>query len=318
MNVKTVLTFIAVGLGLLFLAWEGLMNSDTLDATQKSTKSAKLEKPISPPLIESLHSGNSLIHLSDNRLSLAITKQPLQEVAKAIAQQAQLSIIFDKEMPNPNIDMKFSNLPVQQGLQRLFENYDTFFFYSTDKETVAKLTTVWVYPQGQGQRLAPVPSPIAARANELIQDTTDTDAARRASAIANLVEQQGSAATEAVQNALIDPDERVRIEALHAALLAQIDLPLDTLKDLAVRDTSAKIRSIALAGLVNRSEQGAIELSDILEVLKLAQKDTDPEVSELAVQLIKSLEEASTDPDNQESQEQSPDPQSEWKPQDAN
>jgi HEAT repeat protein len=77
-----------------------------------------------------------------------------------------------------------------------------------------------VYPQGHGQRLAPIPSPIG-RANELLQDTTDTDAAKRASAIANLVEQQGSAVTEAVQNALIDPDKHVRIEALHSALLAQ-------------------------------------------------------------------------------------------------
>lgn len=318
MNVKSVLIFIAVGLGFLFLAWEGLMNSDTLDVTQKSTKSAKLEKHIRPNLIESQHAGSSLIHFSDNQLSLAITKQPLQEVAKAIAQQAKFSIMFDQEMANPNIDMKFSNLPIQQGLQRLFENYDTFFFYSNHKETGAKLTTVWVYPQGQGQRLVPIPSPIAARANELLQDTTDTDAAKRASAIANLVEQQGSAATEAVQNALIDPDERVRIEALHSALLAQIDLPLDTLKDLAVRDTSAKIRSIALAGLVNRSEQGAIELSDVLEVLRIAQQDTDPEVSALAVQLIKSLEEASADPENQESQEQSLDPQLEWRLQNAN
>ncbi len=318
MNVKIVLIFIAVGLGFLFFAWEGLMNSDTLDVTQKSTKSAKLEKHISPTLIESLHSGSSLIHLSDNQLSLAITKQPLQEVAKAIAQQAKLSIIFDKEIPNPNIDMKFSNLPVQLGLQRLFENYDTFFFYSNHKGTVAKLTTVWVYPQGQGQRLAPIPSPIAARTNELIKDTTDIDATRRSSAIASLVEQQGSAATEAVQNALMDPDERVRIEALHSALLAQIDLPLDALKDLAVRDTSAKIRSIALAGLVNRFEQGAIELSEVMETLKIVQKDTDPEVSELAVQLIKSLEEASSDPENQESQEQSLNPQLEWRPQNAN
>ncbi len=276
-----------------------------------------MEKHIRPTLIESLHSGGSLIHFSDNQLSLAITKQPLQDVAKAIAQQAKFSIMFDQEMANPNIDMKFSNLPIQQGLQRLFENYDSFYLYSNHKKTVAKLTAVWVYPQGHGQRLAPIPSPIA-RANALIQDTTDTDAARRASAIANLVEQQGSAATEAVQNALIDPDERVRIEALHSALLAQIDLPLDTLKDLAVRDTSAKIRSIALAGLVNRSEQGSIELSDVLEVLKIAQQDTDPEVSELAVQLIKSLEEASADPENQEPQEQSLDPQLEWRLQNAN
>jgi hypothetical protein len=102
-NVKTVLIFIADGLGFLFLAWEGLMNSDTLDVTQKSTKSAKLEKHIRPNLRERLHSGSSLIHFSDNQLSLAITQQPLQDVVKAIAQQAKLSIMFDQEMANPNI-----------------------------------------------------------------------------------------------------------------------------------------------------------------------------------------------------------------------
>jgi len=46
----------------------------------------------------------------------------------------------------------------------------------------------------------------------------------------------------------MNPDERVRIEALHSALLSQMDLPLDIIKALAQHDVSAKIRSIALAG----------------------------------------------------------------------
>lgn len=318
MNGKTVLIFVVIGIGVLLLASEGFMNGGTLKVMPKKSDYASLEKNMRTDLLETVHSEPFFIDLSNNQLSLSISKQPLQKVADAIAQQARISIIFDRDMPNPDIDMKLSNLPVQQGLQQLFENYDSFFFYSNEKQRIARLRTVWVYPQGQGQKLAPVSSPIAAHSNEQIQDTIDPEADKRASAIASLVEQQGSAASERVQNALMDPDERVRMQALHSALLAQIDLPLDTLKDLAQRDASAKIRSIALAGLVNRSEQGAFELSDVLEVLSMAQKDNDSEVSELAIQLTKSVEEASADPESQELQQQSLDPQLEWRPLEAN
>jgi len=108
------------------------MNSKILEVTSKSIESAKLEDNIRPILIENLDSEISLVHVSNNELSLAITRQPLQEVAKAIARQAKISIVFDKEMPNPFIDLKFSNLAVRH---RVCKDYlrITILFYSNFK-----------------------------------------------------------------------------------------------------------------------------------------------------------------------------------------
>jgi type II secretory pathway component GspD/PulD (secretin) len=239
-----------------------------------------------------------------NHLSLEASGHPLQDIAYKIAQQSGITIVMSEAIANPTTTIQFHDLSIEQGLHRLFENYDIFFFYTRNDAKSARLATVWVYPQGQGKKLAPVSPSIATRADENIQDITDADSInKRASAITNMVEQQGSAATEIAKNALTDPDELIRIQALDAALRAQIDLPPDTLKDLAQNDASAKIRSIALAGLFDRSVNGSIGTSDILDTLATAQKDDDPEVSELAAQLMKSLEEPSAQPSEQESQE---------------
>lgn len=240
---------------------------------------------------------------TSNRLSLEASSHPLQAIVDKIAQQSEITIIMSEAMANPPITIQFHELSIEQALHRLFENYDVFFFYTRGNGKSARLASVWVYPQGQGKKFAPTSPPIAEHANETPQNTTDADPVKRASAIANLVEQQGSGATEIVQNALTDPDERIRIHALDAALRAQIDLPPDTFIDLAQNDASAKIRSIALVALFKRSEDGLIKSADMLETLVAAQKDNDPEVSDLAAQLMKSLEESLTEPSEQESQE---------------
>lgn len=258
------------------------------------------------------------ILFTSNHLSLEASSHPLQAIVDKIVQQSGITIIVSEAIANSPITIQFHDLSIEQGLQRLFENYDIFFFYSRDNDKSTRLANVWVYPQGQGKKLAPISSSIAAHTNEPIEvhesemtkDTMDSDPVKRASAIANLVDEQGNAAAEIVQNALTDPDENIRIHALDAALRARLDLPLDTLMDLAQNDASATIRSIALAGLFNRSEGDSIKSSDILEILLTAQKDDAPEVSELATQYMKSLEEASEPNERkpQEIQEQSMDP----------
>ncbi|WAK02804.1 HEAT repeat domain-containing protein [Methylobacter sp. YRD-M1] len=248
---------------------------------------------------------------TSNHLSLASSSHPLQDIVDKITQQSGITIVMSEAIANPTTTLQFHDLSIEQGLHRLFENYDIFFFYTRDDGKSTRLATVWVYPQGRGKKFAPISPPIATLTNESIKDITDADSVKRATAITNLVEQQGSAATEIVKNALTDPDELIRIQTLDAALRAQIDLPLDTLTDLAQNDASAKIRSIALAGLFNRSANGLIGSSDILDALATAQKDDDPEVSELAAQLMQSLEETPTESneqESQESQEQSMDP----------
>ena len=291
MNVKTASVFIVIGLGLLFLIWEGQMNSGISVGRLKNTNSAELENNIRPVLKASLHSERLLIHLSDNQLSLVVTNQPLQEVAKAIAQQANLGIIFDKDVPNPNIDIQFSNLSIQQGLQRVFENYDTFFLYSNSKGTLTKLATIWVYPQGKGEILSPIPAVAISSNPQLALNTNDPEPHQRASAVRLAIEHNGQDAEDVLQTALDDPEEIVRINALQAATDSAIAMPMDRLNDLALYDPSAAVRSMAISSLLKQFEEGRIAPSDVASIVDLAQSDPEPIVSELANQIIASLDE---------------------------
>lgn len=313
-----------IAIGFIVWLWTNQPNSITEQATNDSQYSGSAlgsvaQNRTATDAAQSPSPSSLYILFTSNYLSLEASSQPLQAVVDKIVQQSGITIMISEAIANSPITIQFHDLSIEQGLQRLFENYDIFFFYSRNNDKSARLVNVWVYPQGQGKKLAPISSSIAARTNEPIavhesemtQGTMDSDPVKRASAIANLVDQQGSAAAEIVQNALTDPDENIRIHALDAALRARLDLPLDTLTDLAQNDASATIRSIALAGLFNRSEGGSVKSSDILEILLTAQKDDAPEVSELATQFMKSLEEALAEPNerkSQEAQEQSMDP----------
>lgn len=317
----------AITIGFIFWLWPNLPNPVT-EQTKRESGAANSSQVLVPPhsdsasgsVVQDKISNNTAqppnpspfyVLFASNHLSLEASSHPLQDIVDKIAQQSGITIVMNEAIANPTTTIQFHDLSIDQGLHRLFENYDIFFFYTRNDGKSARLATVWVYPQGQGKKFAPISPPVATRTNENIKDITDADSVKRATAISNLVEQQGSAATEIVKNALTDPDELIRIQTLDAALRAQIDLPLDTLTDLAQNDASAKIRSIALAGLFNRSANGLIGSSDILDTLATAQKDDDPEVSELAAQLMKSLEETPTQPSEQEyqeSQEQSMDP----------
>jgi type II secretory pathway component GspD/PulD (secretin) len=310
----------AMTIGFIFWLWPDLPSPVT-EQTKRESGAANSSQAFVPPhsdpasgsVVQDKISNNTAqpsnpspfyVLFTSNHLTLETSSHPLQDIVDKIAQQSGITIVMSEAIANPATTIQFHDLSIEQGLHRLFENYDIFFFYTRDDGKSARLATVWVYPQGQGKKFAPISPPIATRgADESIQDITDADSVKRATAITNLVEQQGSAATEIVKNALTDPDELIRIQTLDAALRAQIDLPLDTLTDLAQNDASAKIRSIALAGLFNRSANGLIGSSDILDTLATAQKDDDPEVSELAAQLMKSLEETPTQPSEQESQE---------------
>lgn len=318
----------AITIGFIFWLWPNLPSPVT-EQTKRESGAANSSRAFVPPhsdsasgsVVQDKISNNTAqpsnplplyVLFTSNRLSLEASSHPLQDIVDKIAQQSGITIVMSEAIANPTTTIQFHDLSIEQGLHRLFENYDIFFLYTRNDDKSARLATIWVYPQGQGKKFAPISPSISAHADESIQNITDADSVnKRASAITNMVEQQGSAATEIVKNALTDPDELIRIQALDAALRAQIDLPPDTLKDLAQNDASAKIRSIALAGLFNRSANGVIGSSDILDTLATAQKDDDPDVSELATQLMKSLEETPTEPsaqESQESQEQSMDP----------
>jgi hypothetical protein len=58
--------------------------------------------------------------LQNNRLSVDVRDQDLHAVLQAIASQGDIDVRRLEEVPNKRISMRFSNLPLVTGLQRLF------------------------------------------------------------------------------------------------------------------------------------------------------------------------------------------------------
>jgi hypothetical protein len=326
---KSVIVFIVV-LGCALLLWQWRVDTPTkpeLSREKVGESTLKMsDERQSHAATDSIqsnpHQEFSEVLFPVTRLNLKVSGRPLQEVINEIFQQSGVPIVMGNGMLNPLITKEFHDLPLEQGLRRLFEDYDTFYFYSRIEGMPARLTTVWVYPSGQGQKLIPIPLPpdqgqkLASislprdsQSDECAQDVNDPDAFKRALAIKTLAERYGNAAAEVVKTSLADFDERVRIEALQAALNKSVDVPIEVLKEMVQYDPSALIRSIALAGLVNEAESGLIAPSVGWEILDIAQRDSDPDVSKLAARITESWKEAAAESVASGTQDQAVDPQ---------
>jgi len=244
----------------------------------------------------------SEVRASGNRLSLDVIDKPLKKIIDEVHQQSGITIVLSDEIPNSRVSMQFDDYPIDQGLQRLLDKYDSFFLFSPIDGGTARLTTVWVYPKERGQGLAPIPSPLEVHTDELQQQAVDPDMLKRALATAALIERSGNEAVEILNTALTDPEEQMRIQALNAALRVAVDLSPGLLKELAQYDPSPTVRAMALVGLTDGDRNDATTDSDVWEVVEVARQDSAPEVSELATQLLEirsNLQERSEEPDDQ-------------------
>lgn len=215
-------------------------------------------------------------------MHLKVSKGTLQEVVVEISRQSGVAIALGDDMPNPIVEAAFRDLPVAEALQRLFAGYDAFFLHEKSDGKPARLSAVWVYPAGEGRQLAPVPWPEESECESFSRGVDDPDALNRALAVGTLAERHGSAAAEVVMTGLEDEDERVRMEALQAAIYTPVEVPAESLMEMIQYDPSEIIRSIALDGLFKYGERGRISPDALREILDIAQRDADPVVSDLA------------------------------------
>jgi hypothetical protein len=285
MNVKIGLALI-IGLSLLVLIKEGQIDSGLLAQITKNDKSTAPKNNARPIFKGNTDAEQLSIQASGDHLSLAIVNQSIQEAAKAIAQQAKLNIILDKDVPNSNIALRFSNLPIQQGLQRLFENYDTFFFYSNSKGTVAELASIWVFPKGKGENLKPFPANVIST-NSPVAITTNNAGSKPSHAVLDDYVQTEDMTEILDSNLLLDkarndkkPANRlqalVRLTALGKDDSVDVDLALET----ALIDEDPNVRGYAVQALVNRQGEGATKY------LRQALQDRDLSVQIAAVENV--------------------------------
>lgn len=280
---KTVILMVS-GIGLLQAAHHGWVANIPANSDHHASALIKPHKSIAPSSLS--------VELTNDRLSLGIDNRPLQEVVQAVTQKTNISIIVDKEVPNANVAVHVDNASVSAGLQQLFENYDTFFFFDNGLDTKAKLATVWVYPKAKGENYSPNPGNQLAAYPTHLEATNPLDAQNRAETAASTIQKNGPEAESALQTALNDSEDNVRINALQAATLINLDIPSDQLKEVALYDSSETMRSMAISYLRQQLSVGRITEPDVVEIANSSLNDPSPIVAETAKQILASLEEA--------------------------
>lgn len=229
------------------------------------------------------------ISVSGDHLSIKVLDRPLKQILHEVSRKTGIPIVVSDETGGPPISIQFQDLPLDRGLQFLLNGYDSFFLYSSAEERPSGLKTLWVYPKGQGQNLAPVPAEQWASMLELEQGLTSTKAQERARAIEAVVDHQHGRALTMVLEAVKDSDDQVRYRTLFKALNSDLTLPSELLQDLVQGDPSPDVRSLALRAI---AEQPGADSENVGSVAELALNDPSLPVQQLASEILDELETA--------------------------
>lgn len=215
----------------------------------------------------------------DVLVTLQAKDLPLRELLEQISRAARVALIISSHVvATEKLSVDFRNFPADAALREVLRDYDAFYFYGAQDDSQLRLRIVWVYPHGKGSGLEPLPPEQWASTKEMRERLKNADPGLRASAIEALVQRLGDAASEEILNALRDADEPVRTMALHEALDAGVHIPDQTLVDLALYDTSPKVRFLALQAFSRRE--------DMKWIAERALRDANPHVRAAAKQIL--------------------------------
>ena len=219
-------------------------------------------------------------------LSVMLDEQPLRWVLDEISRQTGILFETGPEINEQRVTDAFQDIPIERGLRRLLRSWDLFFFYEGEQ---VQPQTIWVYQQGKGVGLRPVPPEVWASTQELELAFNDIDPEIRSKALQALVERKGKSASSLLNMALEDSDDQVRLGALTAANNSSLEIAPDTLIRIVQNDPSPRVRFLALSLLSNNVENPPVNL-DILGIANYALDDADPEIRQLASNLINLIE----------------------------
>lgn len=235
---------------------------------------AALAPPPAPP-------ASPQVSFKEGRLSLDVKDRPLDWVLDQIADAAGLAVVIDAGLDGRRVTLRARDLAVDEALRLLLREHDVFYFHAGAGKGPSALVAVWVYRQGAGQGLEPIPPEQWASTRELERKLRDADGEVRARALATLVERRPEGARKEILRALKDEDDRVRSRALYGALTSDLELAASTLKA-ALLDPSPQVRFLALEALVGRPEAA--------EAARHALNDPDPHVQEKAREILAPVE----------------------------
>ena len=229
-------------------------------------------------------SGNNV---QNGMLTFRARNETLRSILEQIASKAGVAILVADGLGGEQLSVEFRQFRVDEALRQILKDYDALFFYGADKgnEGSAPLKTVWVNPpdRGPGINLSLL-SAWKSRTKEVEGILADPDPDVRARAIVSLIRRKGRESGDVVLAALKDKSDSVRGQALHRALMSGVEIPSDTLIDLALTDESMNVRFLALQ---------ALPVDPTLRwVAERAAHDSSQQVSALAKDILKELDAA--------------------------
>lgn len=224
------------------------------------------------------------IEFKDGKLTLRVLNRAIDTIVGLITVGSQIPIIdIQGALQSRKVSFDFHDMPLDEALKLVLKDYDTFFLYSSQGPSPTLLRHVWVYPKGQGQSFDPVPFEACASSKELRAAVHTKDVATKGRALENLLAREGDKARDVVTQLISSGAPEDRNLGLYYAGQNGIDLPASTLSYLALDDSSAANRVMALGAL---SGAGA----DAVEpVAKRALDDPDPAVREEAKEILEGL-----------------------------
>lgn len=225
--------------------------------------------------------------IKDGRMHLQVEGRSLSFLLEEIARKGGINIFLANDLQDLEVSEEFIDIPVEEALRELLKEFDTFVSYQAGEQGPASLTSVWVYPKGQGRNIKPVPLAIWGSTKEVERSLSAPEAAERAEAYEVLVDRQGAGALETVLQAIRDPDDLVRYRSLYKALESGVIFPLESLRHLVQYDPSADVRFLALEAIVNDSR---LESNDLRGVLEIAADDSSERIRDQARQILSYLD----------------------------
>lgn len=238
------------------------------------------------------------LSFKDNTVSVKIERARLAEVLQELARQARLEVSLASSLAEDQVSLSFDGLPLEQGIARILtgKNYTLRYAPEAVPPRVAEIRVISggsgpiarigpeVAPPSTGSELR---SPEGKSLDELSRDATQSpDPKARIDALKSLGQWGDEEKVQTtVASALGDQDGEVRDTALASVQGGGVSIPLEALTDMALEDASPKLRLHALDELVERSEPGKI-----VEQLKQAAEDPDPQVQALAQRWLRRVE----------------------------
>ncbi|HYO80074.1 MAG TPA: HEAT repeat domain-containing protein [Bryobacteraceae bacterium] len=235
--------------------------------------------------------GSLSVTCQNGLLNVSAHRVPIRRVLEEIGPKADVRMMVTEGVPETLVSADLTKVPVAEAVLQLITPNEAFFYYAADTQAVAKLRTVWVYPQGTASGLRPVPPEMWAGRKELEAALGSPDPQVRGQAYEALIGRQDDRSRALVLQTLSgrrETNDGVRHRILSLALQKGMPVPAEVLAVLARTDPSENIRWTALDALYDETVLKA--------VAETAQADASEAIRERAKRILESLKAAAERP----------------------